>query len=366
MTKAENTAAGDVAAPEKLHAEKPQSGRIALYDNFRGIAVILYIVSMMSNLIKNFKLPYWMVHTWSPEDVTTQITEGNLLPQKLLPLFNITIADLGPVFFYFIIGLTCVWAFQKRKEKEGLKAAYRHVLYRNLAIIGVACVMIFLFNALGRLGNPDAVAIDWNQLASVGLVGIMLMPFLNKNKWTRLISGAVILLVYQIFLPQIISLLGGEEGGIAACFGFTGITLIITFLADLQREKGLKWFASAVGIIVAAALLLAWLLPAHYRDFNTTYQIVALAFISVFFLLYWLLDIYVIKKAIPAVSWMGKNMFLYYLILQVARVLFKELQKLLTPGGASVFGMVMIDLAVIALFALLSWRLEKKNFIFKL
>lgn len=349
------------AASEKLKVD-----RVALYDNFRGIAVILYIFSMMSNLIKKFKLPYWMVHTWSLDDAANQVANGNLLPQQLFPFFNITLADLGPVFFYFILGLTIIWAFQRRKERDGLKAAYQHILYRNLAIIGVAAVMVFLFNAIGRMTSSDPRIIDWNQLASIGLVGIMLMPFVNKGKWTRLISGIAILTVYQIFLPQIIRVLGGEEGGIAACFGFLGVTLIITFLADLQREKGLKWFAAAVGITLAIAALLSWLLPAHYREFNTTYQITALAFISVFFLLYCLLDKYVIKKAIPFISWMGKNLFLYYLILQVARVGIKELQKIIAPDGVTIFGMIMVNVVIIVLFGLLSWWLERKKFIFKL
>ena len=87
----ENSVQIEPAQKQEEKVTEVKSGRVGLYDNFRGIAVILYVISMMSNIRKSFALPFWFIHTEA--DAALAAT------QRLFVFWNITLADLGPVFF---------------------------------------------------------------------------------------------------------------------------------------------------------------------------------------------------------------------------------------------------------------------------
>ena len=108
--------------------------RIAVLDDFKGFMLFFYIFVQVMTLPKTFATPEWFAHS--------------KIGGQALPFLSISISDFGPALFFFVIGMAAVCAFENRVKRDGLKAARRHYLYRNLAVVGIAAAAQFAGNAL--------------------------------------------------------------------------------------------------------------------------------------------------------------------------------------------------------------------------
>ena len=219
--------------------------RIAVLDDFKGFMLFFYIFVQVMTLPKTFATPEWFAHS--------------KIGGQALPFLSISISDFGPALFFFVIGMAAVCAFENRVKRDGLKAARRHYLYRNLAVVGIAAAAQFAGNAL------SGSSYDWNALSSVGFVGVLMYPFLRKGTWFRLSSACVLLAWYQLFRSELFALLGGNEGGIAACFGYLGLTLLASVLSDLLKKELMLYGAGVVCLGVAATVA-HFVLPPVFRE----------------------------------------------------------------------------------------------------
>ena len=95
--------------------------RIAVLDDFKGFMLFFYIFVQVMTLPKTFATPEWFAHS--------------KIGGQALPFLSISISDFGPALFFFVIGMAAVCAFENRVKRDGLKAARRHYLYRNLAVV---------------------------------------------------------------------------------------------------------------------------------------------------------------------------------------------------------------------------------------
>ena len=101
--------------------------RIAVLDDFKGFMLFFYIFVQVMTLPKTFATPEWFAHS--------------KIGGQALPFLSISISDFGPALFFFVIGMAAVCAFENRVKRDGLKAARRHYLYRNLAVVGRRCAV---------------------------------------------------------------------------------------------------------------------------------------------------------------------------------------------------------------------------------
>lgn len=266
------------------------SKRITLIDNFRGIAIIIYILTQTAAQYDNF-LPQWFFHNAGINGMFNT---------------NLGFMDLGPTLFYFIIGLTVVPAFRRRLEIKGTKAAYQDYLYRNMTLIALDSIVMFFVDKYLYPAN-------WGIIRSIGLVGLFMMPFVKTTTNTRLFAAIIILLLYQILNQQIFYFFNGTEGGIAACFGFVTIVLFTSVLKDML-DKELLNYLYIFTLITSLCIISLYFLPISYQNYNSSYILSTLALYAMIFLFFALLDKIIKIKSLPPFTWMGQNLIVFFLL----------------------------------------------------
>jgi hypothetical protein len=237
---------------------------------------------------------------------------GHSNGQREIGLFNLGFMDLGPTFFYFFIGFTYVIAFESRKKRLGAKATYKATFYKYLALIGAAAIIFYIQNVAMQSD------LYWTPIHSIGLVGLLMLPFASKSLLTRAIAAVMILTIYGVFYEQIYGVLDlpymNNEGGFALAVGFLGVTLLGTVLGDLYR-KNIKYYALSLIPLIAATFILntfvGTLAPDGY-GINISNIIITFTIIALIFLLYAIVDQKFIKKPIPIISYWGQNLFFYF------------------------------------------------------
>ena len=278
-----------------------------------------------------------------------------------IPFFNIGLFDFGPAMFYFIIGLSLVPAYQKSVRRVGKKGACVKLFYRNCTIIGIAAIGVFFTNLyLWRS--------DWSHFASIGVTGILLIPFLHLDTKQRLAAAVAILITYQTFRVQLFELLGGSEyaghgissfGGIAACVGFSGAALLTTVLSDLRR-KSLWRYAGGATVLALSAVIAARIIGIRYEQYNLPYLLAALAAFSAVFGALCLINKLFKDKPAPVLSAIGRSM-LYFLLLSL--LLGALCDALFTPTRINLVISLLISYSV---FLAAAFLCEKYQSVFKM
>jgi hypothetical protein len=105
------------------------SRRNALFDNFRGVLVFVFVMLAVLGAIYRADVPEWIFSH----------ARGKPMGPFGSPF---TPVDLGMIFFYFVGGMTAVPAFRKRAAAEGKNAALKHLFIRNIGLIGIGAVSI--------------------------------------------------------------------------------------------------------------------------------------------------------------------------------------------------------------------------------
>jgi predicted acyltransferase len=141
---------------------------------------------------------------------------------KHAPNVGLTFADIVAPLFMFIIGLMYRRSFIKRIKSQGRIKTWIHFSKRYFYL----CLLGFVGNWIAR----GSIVFEWGVLQTIGLAGIIALPFIDTNSSFRLGAGFIILVIYQLLLlPNIKDLvLSMDHGGPFAVISWVTIILLST------------------------------------------------------------------------------------------------------------------------------------------
>jgi hypothetical protein len=339
--------------PEKisLRTKKEPAARLGFIDNVRGIVVLIYMLAhLVSATDSVVEIPQWFGH------------DGNVEAFAFWRFFNFSLMDLGQPIFFSIIGLTCFYAVSRRVERgESVKTAVMHFVQRNCILFTVATLWMFV---LTRIENRD---IDWDILQAIAFTGILVSPFIlikpvRNAPWLRLLLGAAVFVLYQVFYEPLLFLFA-NEGGMTACFGYLGIVLVASAIGDYLRKSPFKYTLLTSALIFAAVLVVDLWGVAKFRAYNATFMVASLALVNgMLFILYALDKLFLKGKPIPLLSALGKNMLFFFLFFMTIG----GLPRLFIPRPLTTFEFWAMVIGYIALYAAIAAVFQKKKIIIKL
>ncbi|MDR1905948.1 MAG: hypothetical protein LBQ27_03400 [Clostridiales bacterium] len=305
--------------------------RDGFVDNIRGLVVLLFL---MSSVFVNSKggelaLPDFFAHTSAWEIINVGKGIIGIKP------FGFGLLDLGPIVFYFLIGVVAFLNINNKARQRGdAKGLYRSFFVRNLAIMGmgtIGCAIMILLSNDGTFAEPvysltaGNVVYFWSGITAVGFTGVLLtplVPLVRKTWWAKLIASLAILTIYtlisnnEIFLKFMAK---GIEGGMSACIGFAGALLFVGFLADLMRmKKSIIWYSLA-SVALVGAFIFVLSLPntpenpvLFYPRYTIGYIVGALAVVNTVYYVLWIINKFLLKnRAIPLLAALGRNLLFF-------------------------------------------------------
>lgn len=256
------------------------------------------------------------------------------VPQVTVKFMNFY--DVGAPAFIFIMGFLMPLSFFHRKEKDGTGKAVRHMVIRY-GIILLLGYLVILIDQQAIVKTVDGMTIViWDVLPSLGLVGLIAIPFLFVNPKMRAILASVLLIFYQVMLffgwreYAIASVHGGILGTI---FGFSVIMIYATCLGELffmdkkTPEKKKYQIYAIIGIIAFLGGILLSLIPEWYankRQVTLTYILISLGTSILLSFIFVGID-KIVKKPIFILDSYGKNPFLIYVIAIVLEFLISDI-----------------------------------------
>lgn len=228
------------ARRESTPAPKAAS-RIASMDQLRGYAIFGMIVV---NFLGFFAATPWFLHH-----------------QRTTFSYADTIAPL----FVFVVGMGFRLSMKRRAEKGGLAEARLHALKRYLILFAVAIAFY----------GPSYQKDWWDALTEIALAGLLTLPFIDKPAPIRLALGGAYLGLFTYFLLGTgygawlasSSMNGGPLGALGASFMLVCGTLAYDLLASNDTQAVVRWSLIASASLIAAAVLVWWLMPQDYAPY---------------------------------------------------------------------------------------------------
>ena len=293
----------------ELDIEK-KSKRIYWIDHARGFIMIWLVITMF--------LPTWLRE--GPFRFFLDHPEN----EKFTHIMNLF--DVGAPAFIFLMGILMPLSFFKRKERDGVKKAITHIAIRYGIILVLGLIVVYIDQGTLLKIVDGMPVICWDVLPTLGLVGLIALPFLWLEPKIRAIVASLMLLFYQIMLNiggwrdyAIVSVHGGILGTI---FGFSVIMIYSTCLgefllinkdySEIQKYK----FYLIIGVISFIGGLLIALIPEWYqnkRQVTLSYILISLGtsvLISFFFIA---LD-KKMQRPIFGLDSYGKSPFIIYIL----------------------------------------------------
>ena len=254
------------------------------------------------------------------------------------------IYDIGAPAFIFIMGLLMPLSFAHRKERDGVNKAVRHMIIRYgiILVLGLLVILIDHDFTLVEMNEKGVPVVIWDVLPTLGLVGLIALPFLWLKPKIRAIIATIMLVFYQIMLNYptptasflrnyaIDSIHGGIFGTI---FGFSAIMVYATCLGEVMllnkdySEKKKYEIYAIVGVIALVGGLLLWLIPGWYpnkRQVTLTYISISLGTTILLSFILIGLDKKV-QKPIFILDSYGKSPFIIYVIAIVLEFLISDI-----------------------------------------
>ena len=108
--------------------------------------------------------------------------------------------DIGAPAFIFIMGLLMPLSFSHRKQKDGVSKAVRHMVIRYGIIFLLGFLVIFIDHGEIITMVGEVPVIIWDVLPTLGLVGLIAIPFLWLKPKPRAIVATAMLIFYQFML----------------------------------------------------------------------------------------------------------------------------------------------------------------------
>jgi hypothetical protein len=341
-------------------------GRDAVVDNAKGLLVLLYaFVHIMRNLVfDGFKL----------NDYTNNLF-GHSNPVAI-PWWGFNILDIAPIAFYFLIGFVLYQTFQKKYDAVG-KSAYKGQLLRNLTVMGLFLLILYIENTFENTFMGSGEPVLWSYMVGIGFTGILAIPFLTPIFRKTGLVGALIkigaavavLVLYSFIHDALFGIIGdasGHGGGAASSFGFVAVILLAAGVKDISK-LGIKPYSIAVAAIYLVGLFVGKVLNVEvsYPTFTAGYLFVAFTKVNLIFFALYALNKYALKdRAVPLLATIGRNILLYIVIAMLVIVALILLEDFL-PKMNLLTG-VLTAVAIDGLLVLLAVPLEKKKIIFKL
>ncbi len=310
---------------EDLLIEKTQSERKRYYwiDHARGFIMLLLVITEF--------LP---IAIREASDIT-RFFLAHPPNQTIVEYMNIY--DIGAPAFIFIMGLLMPLSFTHRKERDGVSKAVRHMIIRYgiILVLGLVVILIDHGEMITIVGG--VLIIIWDVLPTLGLVGLIALPFLWLKIKPRAILATLMIVFYQFMLLfggwreyAINSIHGGIFGTI---FGFSAIMIYATCLGDVMllnkayTDKKKYLIYAIVGVIALLAGLLLWLVPGWYpnkRQVTLTYISISLGATILFSFIFIGID-KKLRKPIFILDSYGKSPFIIYAIAVVLEFLISDI-----------------------------------------
>jgi hypothetical protein len=337
--------------------------RNALFDNFRGVLVFLFVMLAILGTIYRSDVPDWIF--------------SHAMGRPMGPFGSpFTPVDLGMIFFYFVGGMTAVPAFRKRAAAHGKPAAFKHLLVRNAALVGIGAIMYLVAGIATKNQNPSA----WGPLHSIGFTGLLTMFFLQFKPAVRGVSGVAFIAVHDIFSKEIYTYLCtpnfSSDGGFAVCVAYAGFFLITTVLFDLYK-KGFAYFLLGLLPIVVYTVVIYGIIPPTYQPYNSTFFAVTYSVVALLFAVFRAagegitrLTEKILKRktsgSIPLIGRMGRNLLFYFIIRYPVAVLFSTLYSALFVKAGAAAGGIIVTVLSVAMFCGIEALFKKKGIVVKL
>ncbi|NHJ19487.1 MAG: hypothetical protein EAX91_00995 [Candidatus Lokiarchaeota archaeon] len=302
---------------EKLNKKKLHV-RYEWLDQFRGLIIIFLIISVI---------------TWP--------LSGNFpgsIPPVGPPLLNhgfkyyngnpalITIIDIGQQIFMFVLGFVAYLAFTSRREKKGVRAAWKHGIIR----VAILYCLAFLVNGLfGGLLSGDGIPWDevlwYGTLANIAIgsfAAYLLTYLMPKSADKRLCVSLGILIIHAVLYTLPVFEHKGFGGGTIPfpfnSLNHAAIAIAATCFSQWYKmdsndpKVGFKKRILPVStIFIIIFYCFDWIQPAEHHDATTSLACLAIAtsgfLIAVFY------GFEKLEFKVPVLSEMGRNMLLLFI-----------------------------------------------------
>ncbi len=297
-------------------------------DQFRGFAILGMIFVNVCCEFHNS--PYWLVHHQ----------------------YGFTFADFVAPAFIFIVGFSYRLSFMKAIENAPKTTVRKKFIKRYIILTFLG----FLY------GFFDFYVSVWDALTDIGISGLLLYPFIGKNKFFILFSGTIYLLVYQIlfsFTPygnwlMAHSIDGGPLGPLSWVFILaSGAFCAVLFEKETNKislSTLLYWLIiglllTGLGYILTKPLLFSGL-PFTQRGMTASYSIFSSGLCIIALSIFYIIN-EKLKLTVNALTTMGKNpLVLYFLqailifILKIS--IFDKIQNIYLSHFISAFVILFI------------------------
>ncbi|MFX0025407.1 MAG: hypothetical protein ACFE8M_03270 [Candidatus Hermodarchaeota archaeon] len=348
------------------------------FDQFRGLIIIFLIISVI---------------TWPLSGEF-----GSFINPIGPPLLNhgfqyydgypalITIIDIGQQIFMFVLGFGAYIAFSNRREKRGVKIAWKHGLIR----VAILYALAFLDDGLiGGIAFGDG-EIPWNEVLyygtlanlAIGTFAAYLATYLiPKNADRRILLSIGILFVHAVllFLP-FFRHHGSSTGWPPDPWNFPWNTLNHAAIAiagtcfsqwyKMDPNDPKVGFKKRILPVATITIILFycfdWIQPAEHHDATTSLSLLAIA--AAGFLIAIFYGFEKLKFKVPILSEMGKNMLLLFIIAFIFDVyvglLAENMRDFLV--AYPIITMLLIGVLPIVIEAGIALLLARKNIIIKI
>jgi predicted acyltransferase len=287
----ENLTESQNSNPEKIETKiESKNERLIEIDYFRGFTIILMV---FVNFIASGKsTPIWLKHA---QDI------------------GLTITDLIAPAFIFAIGLTYKNSFYKRSKEKGINQAYYHFITRFLAIMGIGS----FFTAGAAIVAPIEAQGGWGVLQAIGAAGLITLIFIRMNRFIRLLTGILLLFVYQVMMDKFFLkiILESAQGGLIASISWASLLIISTFFAEIFYDvKIKKLFSFLLSILILiCGLFLSRYFPISKHRVSISYILISSSVSAIFLYIFYLISNIKFIKLNFFIWWGHNPLFLYLL-----------------------------------------------------
>jgi predicted acyltransferase len=323
---------GPRGVPERIPGPVADSApeRDLAIDRFRGALVILMVAGNLAAGVD--AVPAFLKHA---------------------PDVGFTIADTVAPAFVFAIGLTFGPSFRRRRAVSR-SAAYRHVMFRYLALVGIGAII-----AAGSTSVAGMPA-TWGVLQALGVAGLICLAVIRFPTAVRIAVGGGLLIGYQVLIDHGARelVLGASHGGLLGAVSWAALLVLSTAVADLIG-RGPRVAAVTASVLVVVAVAAVLLVPVSKNRVSLSYVLLTLALSTLVYLL-----VEVGSRALRArpgfLCWWGQNP----LVLYVLHLVLLGLVVLPTPTWWYVHAPIWLAAAqlavILAMMSLFAWLLHRR------
>ena len=257
----------------------------------------------------------------------------------------------------FLVLLILIFKFTRLAR---VKAVLSNIFRYFIAAYGVLAVGL-LIESTGAIVGGLEYHWFWDVLQTIGLSGLIALPFIKFSKVGKLIMSGIILIGLTIFYQTggidlgVLILNGGLVGG----FSWASILLLGSVFVELLHTRK-YWILTASLLAISLVGILGFDLIALKRACTPVYALLCTGLGATVLGLLALLDRW--NPKFKPLAWWGGSTLLVYVISYILFILVNGVMQLLFSDVViSIWVAIVIMVVIVGLFTLLSWRLYKKN-----